>query len=101
MVRRLPHRVTTHPGEILSEEYLKPLGLSVHALAMDLRVPANRLGAIIKGQRSVTPDTALRLARYFSTSPEFWLNLQSLYDLTKAKAEIGKAIERDIRPRAA
>jgi len=101
MARRRPKRITTHPGEILSEEFLKPLGLSVNALAMDLRVPANRLGAIVKGERAVTPDTALRLARYFATSPEFWLNLQTLHDLTRAKAEIGKAIEREVRPRAA
>ena len=101
MARPLPDRVTTHPGEVLSEEYLKPLGMSVHALSLHLRVPANRLGAIIKGQRSVSPDTALRLARYLGTSPEFWMNMQSLHDLTKAKAEVGKAIEREIRPRAA
>jgi len=101
MARRRPKRITTHPGEVLSEEFLKPLGLSVNALAMDLHVPANRLGAIVKGERAVTPDTALRLARYFATSPEFWLNLQTLHDLTRAKAEIGKTIEREVRPRAA
>ena len=101
MARRRPKRITTHPGEVLSEEFLKPLGLSVNALAMDLHVPANRLGAIVKGERAVTPDTALRLARYFATSPEFWLNLQPLHDLTRAKAEIGKTIEREVRPRAA
>lgn len=101
MARPLPSRITTHPGEVLSEAYLKPLGMSVNALSMDLRVPANRLGAIVKGQRSATPDTALRLVRYFDTSPEFWVNLQALHDLTKAKAERGKAIEREIRPRAA
>lgn len=101
MARPLPNRITTHPGEVLSEEFLNPLGMSVHALALALRVPANRLGAIVKGERSVTPDTALRLARYFGTSPEFWINLQSLHDLTKAKAEIGKAVEREVNPRAA
>jgi addiction module HigA family antidote len=101
MTRPLPRRITTHPGEVLSEEFLKPLGMSVHALALDLRVPANRLGAIVKGERSVSPDTALRLARYFGTSPEFWVNLQTHHDLTRAKAEIGKSIEREVRPRAA
>ena len=96
-----PNRVTTHPGEILSEEFLKPLGMSVNALALALRVPATRIGAIVKGERSVTADTALRLARFFGTSAEFWVNLQSMHDLTKARQENGGAIERDVRPRAA
>jgi addiction module HigA family antidote len=85
-----PNRVTTHPGEMLSEEFLKPLGMSVHALAMALRVPATRIGAIVKGERSVTADTALRLARFFGTSPEFWINLQAMHDLTKARLESGR-----------
>jgi len=97
----LPNRVTTHPGEILSEEFLKPLGMSVNALAMALRVPATRIGAVVKGERSVTADTALRLARFFETSAEFWINLQAMHDLTKARMENGGAIERDVRPRAA
>ncbi|HVI88840.1 MAG TPA: HigA family addiction module antitoxin [Dongiaceae bacterium] len=96
-----PNRITTHPGEILAEEFLKPLGMSVNALALQLRVPSNRIGAIIKGERSVTGDTALRLSRFFGTTPEFWMNLQAMYDLTKAKAELGATIERDINPRAA
>src|ERR1700722_16102596 len=96
-----PHRVTTHPGEVLAEEFLRPLGLSVNALAMALRVPATRIGAIVKGERSVTADTALRLARFFGTSPEFWMNLQAMHDLTKARHESGGIIERDVRPRAA
>ena len=96
-----PNRVTTHPGEMLSEEFLKPLGMSVNALAMALRVPATRIGAIVKGERAVTADTALRLARFFGTSPEFWINLQAMHDLTKARLESGETIERDIRPRAA
>src|SRR5215472_10858077 len=95
-----PHRVTTHPGEVLSEEFLKPLGMSVNALAIALRVPATRIGAVVKGERSVTADTALRLARFFGTSPEFWVNLQAMHDLTKAKLESGPAIERDVQPRA-
>ena len=97
----IPLRVTAHPGEILSEEFLKPLGLSANALAIALRVPATRIGSIIKGERAVTADTALRLARFFGTSAEFWLNLQAMHDLTKAKRESGAIIERDIRPRAA
>jgi len=96
-----PDRVTTHPGEMLSEEFLKPLGISVNALALALRVPATRIGAIVKGRRSVTADTALRLARFFGTSAEFWINLQAMHDLTKARMESGGAIERDVRPRAA
>ncbi len=96
-----PNRVTTHPGEVLTEEFLKPLGLSVNALAIALRVPATRMGAIVKGERSVTADTALRLARFFRTSPEFWMNLQAMHDLTKARLESGGAIERDVQPRAA
>jgi addiction module HigA family antidote len=96
-----PNRVTTHPGEVLAEEFLKPLGLSVNALAMALRVPATRIGAIVKGERSVTADTALRLARFLGTSPEFWVNLQAMHDLTKARQESGGAIERDVQPRAA
>ena len=96
-----PDRVTTHPGEVLAEEFLKPLGLSVNALAMALRVPATRIGAIIKGERAVTADTALRLARFFGTSPEFWMNLQALHNLTKARQENGGIIARDVHPRAA
>jgi addiction module HigA family antidote len=96
-----PNRVTTHPGEVLSEEFLDPLGMSANALAIALRVPATRIGAIVKGERSVTADTALRLARFFGTSPEFWMNLQAMHDLTKARLENGKTIKRDIRPRAA
>jgi addiction module HigA family antidote len=96
-----PNRVTTHPGEILAEEFLIPLGLSANALALALRVPATRISAVIKGERSVTADTALRLARFFGTSPEFWINLQAMHDLTKAKQESGGLIERDVRPRVA
>jgi antitoxin HigA-1 len=96
-----PNRVTTHPGEVLGAEFLEPLGMSVNALAIALRVPATRIGAIVKGERSITADTALRLARFFGTSPEFWINLQAMHDLTKARQESGGKIERDVRPRAA
>jgi antitoxin HigA-1 len=96
-----PNRVTTHPGEVLAEEFLKPLGLSVNALAMALRVPTTRMGAVVRGERAVTADTALRLARFFGTSPEFWVNLQAMHDLTKARQEKGAAIARDVHPRAA
>src|SRR4051812_11259557 len=85
-----PKRVTTHPGEVLDEEFLRPLSMSVNGLAMALRVPATRIGAIVKGERAVTADTALRLARFFGTSPEFWMTLQATHDLTKARMESGR-----------
>jgi addiction module HigA family antidote len=78
-------RLRTHPGEILREEFLVPLGLSARALAKLLGVPANRLTEIMRGTRDVTADTAIRLGRYFGTDPRFWLNLQAAYDLSKAE----------------
>jgi addiction module HigA family antidote len=80
-------RLRTHPGEVLREEYLVPLGLSARALAKELGVPANRLTEIMRGTRDVTADTAIRLGRYFRTDPRFWLNLQAAYDLSKAEKE--------------
>lgn len=74
-----------HPGEILLEEYLKPLGISQNKLGRDLNVPAQRINEIVRGQRAITVDTALRLGRYFQTSPQFWLNLQARYDLEMAQ----------------
>jgi antitoxin HigA-1 len=96
-----PNRITTHPGEVLSEEFLKPLGMSAKALAIALRVPATRIGAIVKCERSVTADTALRLARFFGTTPEFWMYMQAMHDLAKARTENGEAIEQEVRPHAA
>jgi antitoxin HigA-1 len=78
-------RLRTHPGEVLREEYLVPLGLSARALAKALDVPANRLTEIMRGSRDVSADTAIRLGRYFRTDPRFWLNLQAAYDLSKAE----------------
>jgi antitoxin HigA-1 len=78
-------RLRTHPGEVLREEYLVPLGLSARALAKELGVPANRLTEIMRGTRDVSADTAIRLGRYFGTDPRFWLNLQAAYDLSKAE----------------
>jgi antitoxin HigA-1 len=78
-------RLRTHPGEVLREEYLVPLGLSARALAKELGVPANRLTEIMRGARDITADTAIRLGRYFRTDPRFWLNLQAAYDLSKAE----------------
>jgi addiction module HigA family antidote len=95
-------RVRTHPGEVLREEFMKPLGLTANALSLELRVPPTRIGDIIRAEkpRSVTADTALRLSRYFSTSPEFWTNLQSAYDLSIAQVDHGAKIDRDVHPRA-
>lgn len=90
-------RVTTSPGEMLREEFMVPLGISQNQLASDLRVPPGRINQIIKGKRAITSDTALRLALYFGNSPEFWLNLQQLYDLSKTRLESGDRIEREVR----
>ena len=89
-----------HPGEILREEYLAPLGMSANALAMALHVPAPRVTDIVRERRAVTPDTALRLARYFDTTAQFWLNLQSSFDLKKAEQEEGAKIAEEVRPMA-
>lgn len=88
-----------HPGEILREEFLVPLGITAHALALDLKVPAPRINDIVRERRAITPDTALRLARYFGTTPHFWLNLQTSYDLKIAEREIGEKIEREVSTR--
>ncbi len=85
-----------HPGEVLAEDYLAPRGVSANKLALDLHVPANRLTEITRGRRALTADTALRLARYFDTSPTFWMNLQSRYDLELTRDERGAAIEREV-----
>jgi antitoxin HigA-1 len=84
------------PGEYLAEEFLEPLGLSANALATALKVPANRIQAIIKGQRGITADTALRLAQYFGTSAEFWMNLQQAYELDSARRDKLVGIQREI-----
>jgi len=90
-----------HPGEILREEYLIPLGMSAHALALELKVPAPRINDIVRERRAITPDTALRLARYFCTTPEFWLNLQTAYALKIAQQEIGPRIDKEVHSRNA
>ncbi len=90
-----------HPGEILREEFLIPLKMSAHALALELKVPAPRVNDIVRERRSVTPDTALRLSRYFGTTPDFWLNLQTAYDLKVAQREIGARINREVQSRSA
>ena len=87
-----------HPGEILSEDFMKPYGLSMNRLALDLRVPVTRIADIVAERRGISPDTALRLGRYFKTSPQFWLNLQTKHDLEVAEDERLAEIERDVRP---
>jgi addiction module HigA family antidote len=90
-----------HPGETIREDVLKPLGLSVNRLAMDLHVPVTRMSEIVNSRRSITADTALRLARYLGTSAQFWLNLQAKYDLEIAEDELAARIENEVRPRRA
>ena len=87
-----------HPGEILMDEYIKPMGVSVHAVALALHVPYSRLSEITKGERGVSADTALRLERYFGSEAQGWLNLQSAYDLRIAEISVGKAIAMAIEP---
>jgi len=86
-----------HPGKVLREEFLVPLKMSAHRLAMELRVPAPRINEIVRQRRAVTPDTALRLARYFGTTAQFWINLQASYDLKIAQRESGARIAREVR----
>ena len=95
--RRLP---PVHPGEVL-QDILRESGLSANMLALALRVPANRIGAIVKGERGITGDTALRLARYFGTSAQMWMNLQAKYDLAVATDALGKRIAAEVLPRPA
>ena len=87
-----------HPGEILKEEYLTPLGMSVNALSIALRISAPRMNDVIRERRGITTDTALRLARFFNTSAQFWLNLQTSFDLKRAEIEMGDKIEHEIQP---
>lgn len=87
-----------HPGEILREDFMAPLGLSMNKLALDLRVPVTRIAEIVHERRGITPDTALRLGRYFNTSARFWLNLQAAYDLDLAQDESRHTIEREVQP---
>jgi addiction module HigA family antidote len=88
----------THPGDVLREDFLIPMKLSANRLAMDLHVPVTRISEIVNRRRSVTGDTALRLARYFGTSPDFWMRLQSKYDLAMAEDAHAEDVERDVRP---
>src|SRR2546428_5887103 len=89
------------PGEILQEDFLKPLGLSQYRLAKDIGVPPRRINEIVKGQRAITADTALRLGRYFGMSPEFWLNLQTHYDLEQEQERLSKRLDKEGKALAA
>ena len=92
-----PKLAPVHPGEVLLEEFLQPLRLSQYRLAKDVSVPARRINEIVRGTRAVTPDTALRLARYFGMSERFWLNLQARYDLEVEKDRLGGRLQREVR----
>jgi addiction module HigA family antidote len=98
MARKLP---PVHPGEVLLEEFLSPLGVSQYRLAKETSVPPRRINEIVRGSRSITADTALRLARYFGTSERFWLNLQARYDLEVAKDRLGDRLAREVKVLAA
>ena len=98
MSKRLPN---IHPGEVLAEEFLSPLGLSQNALARSLCVPPRRINEIVLGKRAITADTALRPARYFGMTPEFWMALQAVYDLEEAQTSLGSTFQKQVQPRAA
>lgn len=90
-----------HPGEVLLEDYMKPAGMSVNRLALELHVAPSRIGEIVKGERAITADTALRLARYYDTSAALWLGMQMDYDLAVAQDALAETIEREVRARRA
>ena len=96
--RRLP---AIHPGEILRDEFLTPMGISVYELANAIKVPRSRANDIVLGRRGIMADTAMRFGRYFGTSPEFWINLQARYDLDVANRTVRRKIEREVAPRNA
>jgi addiction module HigA family antidote len=89
-----------HPGEVLQEEFIKPMNLSQNRLAIDIGVDARRINEIVLGKRAVTADTALRLSRFFGNSPQFWMGLQAQYDLDVAEDQLGKRLDREVRPYA-
>ncbi|HMK56294.1 MAG TPA: HigA family addiction module antitoxin [Dissulfurispiraceae bacterium] len=90
-----------HPGEILLEEFMKPLGISINRLSRDISVPPGRISAIVNGKRAITADTALRLSRYFGTSPEVWMGLQADYEIRTAQRTIGPEVEKRVHRHAA
>jgi addiction module HigA family antidote len=101
MRTKTPKLEPIHPGEVLLEDFMKPLGVSINQLARDILVPPNRISAIVNGTRSITADTALRLGKYFKVSPETWLNLQLDYDLRVARRDTWSAVEPRIHVRTA
>ncbi len=101
MARKEKSLPPVHPGEILREDLMKPLRLSINRLARDLRVPVTRISEIVHCRRNITADTALRLARYFGSTPEFWTNLQAGFDLEVARRGSARQVERDVHPRQA
>lgn len=100
MAESSKRRDPIHPGEILRAEFMEPYQLSMNRLALELRVPVTRIAEIVHERRGITPDTALRLARYFNTSAAFWMNLQTAYDLEVAQDKLARVIEREVRPAA-
>ncbi len=101
MAKNLKTMPPIHPGETLKKDFLRPLSLTAHRLAMELLVPVTRVNDIVRGQRAITADTALRLARYFGTTPQFWMNLQTNYDLEVARDARGPEIADRVRPHRA
>jgi addiction module HigA family antidote len=99
MARKKATLPPVHPGEILREDLMRPMGISINRLARDLRVPVTRISEIVNCRRGISADTALRLSRYFGSTPEFWMNLQGAYDLEVAERESKRQIERDVHPR--
>ena len=99
MARKKATLPPVHPGEILREDLMRPSGISINRLARDLRVPVTRISEIVNYRRGISADTALRLSRYFGSTPEFWMNLQAAYDLEVAERESKREIERDVHPR--
>ncbi len=98
MARKKATLPPVHPGEILREDLMQALGISINRLARDLRVPVTRISEIVNCRRGISADTALRLSRYFGSTPEFWMNLQAAYDLEVAERESKREIERDVHP---
>jgi len=98
MAKRAKLLAPVLPGEVLREDFMAPLGLTMNKLALDLRVPVTRIAEIVHGRRAITPDTALRLARYFNTSARFWMNLQAAHDLDAVRDKLQDTIERDVHP---
>ena len=101
MAKAIKYRPPVHPGAILKMDLLDPLGMSINRLAKELRVPANRLSQIVQGKRGISPDTSLRLGRYFGFSLDYWLNMQAHYDLEIIRRQSMRKIEKEIKPREA